>query len=394
MTMITTIILFSLTTIIILLYMAYPLWLTFAGPEKSRGEKEMEEITGVSVILLSCNGKNYLNEKINFLLRELSCFESHELIIIDDNSRDGSVDLLRTFVQVDHIKVIYNAKQEGIPFSMNLGIVNAKYEYVIFCDQRQKLSDNILKRIVEPLKYHNVGAVSGCISHLDLEQKCSFIRSHENFLKMKESKTGNLIGVYGPFYAIKKQYYFPIPDHIILDDLYLSLKILTSKQIELRKDCQIIDDDFSMLYDYKRIKRYLTGFIQILKDEKIISGLSNNQKIMLIWHKYLRLLIPLLIFLCYLVTGIMAINRIEYLIIFCIFSSIGLLSVLTIRIRCWITPLHLLRMNILYFFGLIDLLMDKAFPHRQEATGNNYRKFGSGNPGDLTNCEAEKKHDK
>jgi hypothetical protein len=51
-------------------------------------------------------------------------------------------------------------------------------------------------------------------------------------------------------------------------------------------------------------------------------------------------------------------------------------------------------MNILYLFGLIDLLMDKAFPHRQEATGNNYRKFGSGNPGYLTNCEAEKKHDK
>lgn len=372
------IILFSITTFIILLYLLYPLWLTTIASDKPLNEKETQEINCVSVILLSYNGKKYLIEKINFLLRELSCFECYELIIIDDDSKDGSVELLKNLGNTDHIQVLYNNKQEGIPYSMNLGIANAKYEYVIFCDQRQELSDSILKRIVGPLKYKNVGAVSGCISYVDMGGKCSYIRRYENFLKSKESNTGNLMGVYGPFYAIKKQCYSPIPEYIILDDLYLSMRILKSKQILLREDCQIIDDDFSILYDYKRIKRYLIGFLQILKEKQIINELSNRQKIMLIWHKYLRLLIPIFTFLCYIALGIKALHGIIYLIIFCIITTVGLLSILTVKVNYWISPTNLVRMNILYLIGLIDVFIDKALLHKKDITENSYKLFGSG----------------
>lgn len=335
------------------------------APGKSEKVIATEEIDGVSVILLSYNGKDYLEGKINFLLRELAFFKSYELIIIDDCSNDGSIEILKNYENVNHVKVIYNNKQEGIPYNMNLGADNVNYNYMIFCDQRQELSDGSLKKIVEPLKNIDVGAISGCISIQDKGKKCSFMRRHENFLKSKESQTGSLIGVYGPFYAIKKQYYSQIPEHIILDDLYLSLKILKSKQIELSQECQITDDNFSILYDYQRTKRYLTGLLQLLKERSLIRDLNYKQLTMLIWHKYLRLIIPALLFLCYISLGIAITSGIEYAIAFGIGTAVAVLSIIPGRFMCRFRFKNLVRMNVLYFLALLDILINDKILHQK-----------------------------
>jgi hypothetical protein len=322
---------------------------------KVKGKKEVEKITSVSLILLSYNGKIYLQEKINFLIKELSGFQHYEMIIIDDNSIDGSKEVLDNFKHIQGIK------------------------YIIFCDQRQRLSENILQRIIEPLKYKNIGAVSGCISHLDKENKYSIIRRHENFIKSNESKAGSLIGVYGPFYAIKKQCYSEIPDYIILDDLYLSLRILKTKQIILKDDCLIIDNNFSKLYDYKRTKRYMVGFLQILKEKTIISDLSKKQKIMLIWHKYLRLLIPVFLFLSYVSTGIMITHGVEYTIIFTIFTVLILVSLFSNLFKFQFRVKNFIRMNIFYFIALTDIFINNVIFQKRSATSSNSRRLETGN---------------
>jgi poly-beta-1,6-N-acetyl-D-glucosamine synthase len=358
-----------ITSVIILLYLLYPFWLTLIALKEPKNELETEEINGISVVLLSYNGKPYLNDKINFLIRELTFFELYELIIIDDNSSDGSGELLANFRNHENVRVLYNEKHLGIPFSMNLGIATAKYESVIFCDQRQVLSECIVKKIVEPLKYKNVGAVSGYISDQDKSQNCSFIRRHENYLKIRENKLGSLIGVYGPFYAIKKNCYTQIPDNIILDDLFLSLKIVRSKKIVILEDCQITDDCFSFLYDYKRTRRYFTGLLQILFDRSVINELHLKHLVMLIWHKYLRLLIPFFIFICYITSGFKAMQSIEYLVLFSTLTAIGLLALLPIKFIFLLKLRNLIRLTFFYFIALIDFIF-KDMLFQRKATAN------------------------
>jgi len=346
-----------ITSLVILLYFLYPFWLTLIASDISPDEIEVEEINSVSVILLSYNGKQYLNEKINFLINELSSYKFYELIIIDDHSTDGSRELLTTFKFNEHINILLNTKHQGIPFSMNLGVTKTKYEYVIFCDQRQILSKGIVKMIVEPLKYRSVGAVSGCISVQDKSHKYSFIRMHENYNKIKENKTGSLIGVYGPFYAIKKCCYTSIPENIILDDLYLSLKILKSKKIILMEDCQITDDCISELYDYNRTKRYFKGLLQILIDRPLINDLNYKHLCMLICHKYLRLLIPFFIFTCYITIGFKIFQRIEYEILFIFLSAIGLLAMLPSRYGFHLNIRNIIRLNLFYFIAIVEVII-------------------------------------
>jgi hypothetical protein len=180
-----------------------------------------------------------------------------------------------------------------------------------------------------------------------------------------ESNTGSLIGVYGPFYSIKKKCYSIIPDYIILDDLYLSLRILKTKQIEIREDCKIIDESFSIHYNYKRTRRYLKGLLQLLKEKTIISDLSYKQRTMLIWHKYLRLLIPFFLILSYLCSGILIINDVRFAVVFGVLTIFGLLSVLPSIFKIQLRLSNLIRMNIFYFIAFTDIFINSILLKRE-----------------------------
>lgn len=358
------IILYAITLFIILLYFAYPLWLILITNGTKERQYEGGEITKVSLILLSYNGKIYLEEKIAELLQELKDFEDYELMILDDSSTDGSKQLLKSYETMKNTRVIIQDEHHGIPFAMNLGIREAKFDHIIFCDQRQNLTRNIFKRLLAPLRDKQIGAVSGCISHMDKKDCYSMIRRYENFIKTKESMMGNLIGVYGPLYAITKESYTPIPEHIMLDDLYLSLQIIKNKEIKILGSCKIIDEGIIDLYDYARAKRYLMGFWQILKEKSIWKSLNMKQLTMLVWHKYLRLLIPLMLFLCYAGTGIQGLFNTYFFIGFLFMSLAIVLSMIPFFAKHF-KPATFLRINILYFMAMNMLVINAlTFKHK------------------------------
>jgi glycosyltransferase involved in cell wall biosynthesis len=328
---------------------------------KRKQVSESIDIESVTAVLLSYNGKGYLEEKINRLLHELSRFKDHELVVIDDHSTDGSQDLLLKYSTKENVQIVLKDERKGIPHTMNLAVEKASYDCIVFCDQRQGLSENALYELVKPLKKKEIAAVSGCLSCIDKEQCNSLIRKYENFIKMKESRTGNLIGVYGPLYAIKKSFYKPIPDNIILDDLYLSLRIIQNGQVVLAENCLYTEDGLSVFYNYKRAKRYLQGFLQILREPGLLSRLSPLQATMLFWHKYFRLLIPVSLLSSYLATGIAGITYRGYFIAFLILSALILLSLLPVLSRIKFRMKNALKINILYSIALVDILFYENF---------------------------------
>ncbi len=311
------------------LCLSYPLFLLVVSKNNYEKEIRHEQIDGVSVILFSYNNVQYLEEKIKQILKELESFSSSELIIIDNESTDGSTNILDKYGNYDNVKLQYNCKRKSVACSINIGITVACFEYIIFSDLRQKFSEGILKEMITSLQYRNVGAVSACLSAKDKTGRISILRSIENRIKKLESKNGNLIGVYGPLYAIRKSCYHPIPDHIILEDLYLTLSVLKSHKVILKENCLILDDSFSDVYNYKRVNRYYIGLLQLAKEKGLIGNLSLIQIIMLIWHKYFRLLLPVF--------------SISLIIIICIYynSIATLFSVILFTILILVTPIFI-----------------------------------------------------
>ncbi len=352
-------VLLLLTLIILVLYLLYPVYLLSLKKTKTLPQDADIAEEPVSLILLTYNGIESLRAKLQQLYDQLNEFTTYEFIIIDDGSTDGTREMLTYLKSEYKYTLVLNDFNTGIPGSMNFAVGIAKYNHLIFCDQRQKLSPNILKLLTIPLHNPDIGAVSGCISYCDCDSKHSLLRWHENFLKKLESRTGCLIGVYGPLYAVKKSCYVNITHDTILDDLALSLSILPGKQVVLIEDCCITDKNFYKLYDLKRSKRYLKGLLQILHKKELITNLPQRVLIMLIWHKYLRLLIPPLVIACY-VTLAFSIGkgRSEGL-IFAAISFFILLSIIGRRLRFLSSTYSVISVNICYFCSLVTLMTDR-----------------------------------
>ncbi len=351
-------VIYLLTAGLILLYLLYPVWLMLLKrldfpdlPQQGKG------INAVSVILLTYNGSAHIRQKVNFLRKELALFDQAELIIIDDCSTDNTSVLLQEWADLPGVRVVMKSRHGGIPDSMNLGVRLATHEFIIFCDQRQHLSENFAGKLLKPLLHDHVGAVSACIANRDRQQHFSLLRWHENYLKLLENRAGALIGVYGPCYAIKKQVFTPIPEDIILDDLFLSLHILKDHSIVFEPECEILEDHATGLFDYHRARRYLRGLLQLLFRRNLFTELGTRTCSMVLWHKYLRLLLPLLFAMSY---GALALQAINSTPASCLFFGISLLifvSLLPQTARYEFRFKNIVRMNVLYFFSWIDVIL-------------------------------------
>ncbi len=150
-----------------------------------------------------------------------------------------------------------------------------------------------------------------------------------------------------------------IPEDVILDDMYLSLNILCTKHIIFLKNCQIYDDSLDSTYNYKRTQRYLAGYFQILRDKELLSRLSRKQKIMLFWHKYIRISIPLLLLCCYGLIGIRSFGHLNYFIAFICISYLILIFVLPNNFRFCQQIKCLIRFVTFYSFATIVLFFSQ-----------------------------------
>jgi glycosyltransferase involved in cell wall biosynthesis len=88
----------------------------------------------ITVLMSVYNGEKFLEECILSVLNQ--SFKKFEFIIINDGSTDGSKNIIRKFSILDKRIRLINQKNCGIPKSLNMGIVNAKSDWIakIDCD--------------------------------------------------------------------------------------------------------------------------------------------------------------------------------------------------------------------------------------------------------------------
>lgn len=85
----------------------------------------------LSVIMPVYNGEKYLEEAINSVLNQT--FNDYELLIIDDGSTDHSVEIIKKFKDY-RIRLIKNKGNQGIAYTRNVGLKEAKGEYLAWMD--------------------------------------------------------------------------------------------------------------------------------------------------------------------------------------------------------------------------------------------------------------------
>jgi hypothetical protein len=133
-------------------------------------------------VILNHNDRQFLNNCLKTVLA--SNYPNLEVILVDNASTDGSVELVkREFGDSPRLKIILNSKNLGFAKGNNIGAKAAKGKYIFFLNSDTKVDRNCLKELVRVMEVHpEIGAAQPKIYLMDKE-KCFDAAGHYiNFL--------------------------------------------------------------------------------------------------------------------------------------------------------------------------------------------------------------------
>mgnify|MGYP004640934595 CR=1 FL=1 len=107
----------------------------------------------VSVIIPVYNVKNYLDKCLKSVVNQT--YGKLEIILVDDGSTDGSDTMCDIWKKNDsRIKVIHK-KNGGLSDARNVGISNAKGEYITFIDSDDFIENDMIEELLFGVKNNN-----------------------------------------------------------------------------------------------------------------------------------------------------------------------------------------------------------------------------------------------
>jgi glycosyltransferase involved in cell wall biosynthesis len=104
----------------------------------------------ISIITVVKNNKKYLEQTIKSISRQ--SYQNYELIIIDGNSTDGSLEIIKKFDNLNLVDLWTSENDLGIYYAFNKGLAVARGEMIGFVNSDDILLKDALKTLVN---YYN-----------------------------------------------------------------------------------------------------------------------------------------------------------------------------------------------------------------------------------------------
>ncbi len=115
------------------------------------------------------NGSAYLKESIDSVLNQT--FKDFELLIINDGSTDNSVDIINSYSD-SRIRLLHNYKNEGLIFTRNRSVKEARGKYLAILDCDDIALPNRLQLQYDYLQNNpNIALCGGYAQYIDHEGK-------------------------------------------------------------------------------------------------------------------------------------------------------------------------------------------------------------------------------
>jgi len=115
-----------------------------------------------SIIIPAYNEAQNIKKCLESVTRLNYPKENYEIIVVDNNSTDGTEEVIGRFKQVVYLQ----EAQKGGAFARNTGIRSAKHGILVFLDADTNVSENWLTKLLEPFRDKDIGAVGGKIRPL------------------------------------------------------------------------------------------------------------------------------------------------------------------------------------------------------------------------------------
>lgn len=105
----------------------------------------------LSIIIPVYNCEEYLSDCLDSCLEQDIPFDEYEIICINDGSTDGSGEILKEYSDKNTNIRVFTQQNKGVSAARNIGLDNAKGEYIMFLDGDDLIRTNCLQGLKKTL---------------------------------------------------------------------------------------------------------------------------------------------------------------------------------------------------------------------------------------------------
>lgn len=125
----------------------------------SYNKRIIDENIDLSIIVPAYNSSDYIKECISSVLMQKTSY-NYELIVINDGSKDDTLEKINLFKENKHLKII-NQENKGFSGARNRGIDESLGKYIMFLDSDDLLCENSIEKLIKTAKGKKADIVQG-----------------------------------------------------------------------------------------------------------------------------------------------------------------------------------------------------------------------------------------
>jgi glycosyltransferase involved in cell wall biosynthesis len=327
-------------------------------------------LPSVSVVMTVHNGAADLARKLEQLLAHDYPSERLDVVVVTDGSTDATDDILSRF-EGPRVRVLYAATRRGKSACLADAIGLARGDVLV--------DEGAIRALVAPLGDAHIGAVSGELVFEQVEGYAAAVDAYwryEKWIRRNEARSGSVMGVTGALYAVRRADMPRPPPGLVLDDLWVPLQLIArGLRVIFSDDARVFDrPSRDARAESTRKRRTLAGNWQLIAmwPGLVIPGASPAWW-RLIGHKFLRLIVPMLLLIAFASNAHLARDSAFYAVLALaqvVAYVIAGLGVALPSLRRWL-PVRLVsafaEMNVYAVLGFVDFLRQRA-PHLWQAS--------------------------
>lgn len=281
-------------TFIIYVVVIYPLVLAQLARRTRLTQKEWQPRT-VAIVIAVRDGELYIRDKLKSVLALDYPKELLEIWVASDGSLDATDDIIQEFTS-SCIQLV-RIPQSGKAAALNAAIRKTSSEILLLTDVRQELATDSLRQLVSCFADPKVGAVSGrlliCKGNTREEANLGLYWRYETWIRDNLSRIDSIFGATGALYAIRRTLAVRMPEHILLDDVYMPLSaFFAGYRLIVEPAARVYDVATPLDVEFRRKVRTLAGNYQLLRYYPQLLTSANRMWLHFVSYKLGRLVLP------------------------------------------------------------------------------------------------------
>lgn len=285
--------------VIVWRYIIYPFFMAvfFSCMERPVQKKEIYPL--ISILLSAYNEEKSIIEKVNHITHLDYPRDKMEIIIGSDGSTDETYRIVKQLADENKIRYGVSFQRIGKNAMVNKLVQDARGEIFVIVDAMQRIERSALKELVACFADQSVGCVLGEVVFESDGKKPGddlwFYDTQEMILRKLENSVDSTFVTQGGIYAIRKDMFRYMPEHLILDDVYTAMNIIMLKKRAifepLARTYSLVsqgqEDKFTSI-----IKRYIGSYQIFSLFTESLNPFKTSVAFQLFSHDFLDLLIP------------------------------------------------------------------------------------------------------